>query len=404
MENASMAGKAGSRNAPILTLVVNGMAAAVLVAVLSSLAYAATFLGQSSSASWPGFAGLMAELPEPMAALRWLLGDMSEATFYKHELASIGMLAGALLAYWGYRKGRAWQGFAIAYGTGLWLWILLSSVLGLVLSNLLWGWTLFASTAWQPTFVPFVSLPAAMVLMFGRGWRVALTGAVMGALLVTPCSLLIVNYFCNPLSLPSVIGNVGGMALGSVIAFILCRRLQWLRGNTGDVEAGDSPTPSVQTGHGAIWTVRRILADFTEAPFWGNELASLGLILGVMLAAVLNPLGPVYGTGLLAPLLTAQALASAVGVVIWRRQWIARGWYPTYIPVVSVAPAAVLTYGGAPIAILVGATLGALLGPPLATFVSSRLPRDIHPYVGNVVSMAICTLLVVPLIGYLPGV
>ena len=66
-------------------------------------------------------------------------GDMSEATFYKHELASLGMLAGGALAWRASRRGKRWQGFAISYATGLWPWLLLSSTLGLVLSNLLWG-------------------------------------------------------------------------------------------------------------------------------------------------------------------------------------------------------------------------------------------------------------------------
>ena len=91
---------------------------------------------------------------------------------------------------------------------------------------------------------------------------------------------------------------------------------------------------------------------------------------GVLLATALNALSPAYGSGLLAEILTAQALAAAIGVVVWRRQWIAKGWYPTYIPVVSVAPAAVLAYGGTATAIVGGALLGALLGPPLAAALS----------------------------------
>lgn len=100
-------------------------------------------------------------------------------------------------------------------------------------------------------------------------------------------------------------------------------------------------------------------------------------------------------------MVVAQALTSALGVVIWRHQWIKHGWYPTYVPLVSVVPAAVLTHGGSGVVIALSATLGALIAPPLACAITQRLPGHFHPYIGNVISMAISTLLVVPLIGKL---
>jgi hypothetical protein len=354
------------------------------------------------SAHWPSYSDMVSGLPEPSAWLRWVLGDISEVAFYKHEFASIGLLAGAYLAYWANRTARSWQGFAISYGTGLWPWLITSSLLGLLLSNLMWGWTVTADS-WQPTFAAFVSLPAAMVLMFGGGWKVTINGAIMGAVFVTPMCLLIVNYVCNPLALPAVIGNVLGMAVASVVAFLLCRYCPSL------VRSGQSETPPAPTtapaikvpDYGVVWAMRRVLADFSEAPFFGNELASLGLLLGALLAYSLNPLSPAYGSDLLLHIIGAQALTSAIGVLIWRRQWMMCGWYPTYIPLVSVVPAAILAYGGSWQIIISSALLGALLAPPLASAIAKRLPADMHAYIANVLSMAISTLLIVPLIGYL---
>ncbi|MBC3375258.1 hypothetical protein HU762_14995 [Pseudomonas sp. SWRI92] len=352
---------------------------------------------------WPDYSHMVSNLPQPSAWLRWVLGDISEVAFYKHEFASIGLLAGAYLAYRANRTGKAWQGFSICYGSGLWPWLITSSLLGLLLSNLLWGWTVTA-TAWQPTFAAFVSLPAAMVLMFGGGWKIAINGAIMGALLVTPACLLIVNYVCNPLGLPVVIGNVSGMAIASVIAFLLCRYLPSLvksQASGKPCEPPPAPTNAKAPDYGVVWSLRRVLADFSEAPFFGNEWASLGLILGALLAFTLNPMSPAYGSGLLPQLIGAQALTSALGVVIWRRQWILRGWYPTYIPLVSVVPAAVLTYGASWQVIAASASLGALIAPPLACAIAKRLPADMHAFIANVLSMAISTLLIIPFIGLL---
>ena len=352
------------------------------------------------SAPWPGYHDLLTALPDPRAWLRWVLGDISEVAFYKHEFASIGLLAGAYLAYWANRTRQRWQGFAICYGSGLWPWLVTSSLLGLLLSNLLWGWTVTAAS-WQPTFVAFVSLPAAMVLMFGGGWKVTINGAIMGAVLVTPACLLMVNYVCNPLGLPVVIGNVSGMALASVLAFLLCRYRPGLVNPVKPVEPPAEPATRETPDYGMIWSLRRVLADFSEAPFYGNEWASLGLILGALLAFTLNPASPVYGSLLLPQLIGAQALTSALGIVIWRRHWMVHGWYPTYIPLVSVVPAALLTYGGSWQVIVMSALLGALIAPPLACELARRLPADMHGFIGNVLSMAISTLLIIPFIGFL---
>lgn len=377
-----------TRSRTDITVLALGLISALLV----------LWVALSHQGSWPGYGEMVASLPHPVAWVRWVLGDISEVAFYKHELASLGLLSGAYLAWWASRHGKRWQGFSIAYGTGLWPWLVTSSLLGLLLSNLLWGWSVTSET-WQPTFAAFVSLPAAMVLMFGGGWKVTINGAVLGALLVTPMCLLILNWVCLPLNLPVVIGNVLGMAVGSIVAFLLCRRVPLLV--RSDYIAPVRPAPAKPSTYGVVWSLRRVLADFSEAPFFGNELASLGLIAGVLLAYALNPVSPAYGSGLVLYLIGAQALTSALGVVIWRSQWIKRGWYPTYVPLVSVVPAAVLTHGGSWVVIGSSALLGALIAPPLACALAGRLPAHFHPYIGNVTSMALSTLLVVPVVGWL---
>lgn len=348
---------------------------------------------------WLDYGQLTASLDEPINRLRWIVGDISEVTFYKHELPALGLLTGACFAHWAGLRGYRWQGFAICYGSGLWPWVFASSLLGLLLSHLLWGWTLTAGL-WQPTFVAFVSLPAAMVLLYGGGWQVAINGAVLGAVLVTPASLLIVNYVCYPLALPAVVGNVSGMAVASILAFVLCKQFPALvRSDQPPV----TPAPACQTDYGIRWVVRRVLADFTEAPFFGNEWASLGLLLGVGAAYLLAPGAPAYGSMLLIPIVTGQALASLIGVLFWRGEWRARGWYPTYIPIVSIVPAAVLLYGGSWQVVVASAVLGALTTPPLAVAITQRLPAHMHGYVGNVASMAIGVLTIVPIVGLLTG-
>jgi phosphotransferase system glucose/maltose/N-acetylglucosamine-specific IIC component len=150
-----------------------------------------------------------------------------------------------------------------------------------------------------------------------------------------------------------------------------------------------------------VWAARRVLSDFTETQFFANELASIGVILGVSIAFVLNPALPSYGSNLVPHIIFAQALTSAIGVVVWRRWYRNGGWAPTYVSLVSVAPAAVLTFNGSWLSIVGGAVLGAVLAPPVARTISARLPKDFHPFIGNTLSMAISTAIVLPTLGVL---
>lgn len=354
---------------------------------------------KSSLQIWDNYA-TMQPPTSTLTWLRWGLGDVSEAQFYKSELASLGLLVGAGIAYYFSKMRSKWQGFQLSYGTGLFPWILLSSSLSLILSNIIWGWTLIESNSWQPTFVTFVSLPAATVLMYGRGFKIAIIGAVAGALFVTPSSLIIVNYVCVPLNLPSIIGNVLGMAIGSLIAFLIFKKfnLSCLVKQTKKQESIEEEKEieekeiEPKATH-SFWVVRRALADFSESQFIANEWAGLGLIIGALLAIYLNPLSISYGSGLIGNILISQMLAALTAVILWKSKWEKYGWYPTYIPISSVAPVSVLVFGGSLSSIILGAFIGACVAPPLAAFISNKLPKYQHPYIGNVVSMAITSLL-----------
>lgn len=371
------------------------------VALIGGLALLLHMVGQQSPRVGPVFDGWAAAASEsPLAGIRWFLGDMAEPQFYKSEFAAVGLLAGAALAWWAGRRGMKWAG-NLTHGSGLWSWVLASASLSLLLSNLVFGWML--DDGWQPTFVPFVCVAPAMVLVYGAGWRTCVTGAVLGAFTTTPLALLLIPTVSAPLGLPSVVANVLAMSIGSVLAFLIARRLPWLVVRQPDLRAEPSQPPSGfnQVRRDAYWAARRVLSDFTETQFFANELASTGVILGVALAFVLNPGLPSYGSNLVPHILLAQALTSAIGVVLWRSWYREDGWAATYASVVSVAPAAVLAYGGSWQSVVGGALLGAVLAPPIARVISARLPEGLHPVIGNTAAMAISTAITLPILGLL---
>ncbi|MFG1820345.1 hypothetical protein ACGFIF_41765 [Kribbella sp. NPDC049174] len=330
----------------------------------------------------------------------WVVGSISEPQFYAVAPAGALLLAGGLLGHVADRMSWRWQGFVQACGTGLWPWAAGSALVSLLLGNLVWGWTL-APGSWQPLFVPLVSVAPAIVVLYGPGWRVGLTAALVGAVLTPPASILAVEYVCAPLDLPPVVGATTGMWLDAIVAFWLCRRLSWIP--APGAWRTDPPGEAGSSRRSLLWVPRRALADFSEAQFFGNEWASAALILGAVVAHLISPSSLSYGSGLFTAVLAAQVLTALAGVVIWRKKWQTHGFYPTFVPVVSVAPATVLAFDGTVQSIVAGALAGALIAPPVAAAISARLPRTFHPFVGNVASMGICTALIVSLLRLVPG-
>jgi hypothetical protein len=382
-----------------------GVTAAALVGAATMILLSLDKLRSIMPAVVPGSSGWHGDyLITPF--IEWTIGDTTEPGYAHSALAGTLMVFGGWLAHWAFRHGKCWMGFPITSGTGLFPWTVGSAGLGLVLSNLAWGWTIGASGVWQPTFVPFASVPPAVVLVYGGRMAVAVTGAVLGAGLTTPVALAAVNFGCRPLGLPNVVGAATGMWVSALIAFALCRRMPWMLAPTVTVPRCDAGSPHcfVDTARqGPRWVARRMLADFTEAQFIGNEWSSGGLLVGTLASYLLNPAMASSAGDLLPRLLIAQVLGAGLAVTLWHRQWAKYGWYPTFVPVVSVAPATVVAFGGTVQAIIAGAVLGALASPPVAAAIARRLPSDVHPFVGNVVSMAATTAAIVTALSVLPG-
>ncbi|WP_245607159.1 hypothetical protein [Pseudonocardia spinosispora] len=317
---------------------------------------------------------------EPSGRLTWVLGDVTEAQFYAVVPAGVGLIVAAWLAHWGRVRLR---GFHICHGRLPWLF--LAVAVGLGLAHAVWGWTRFGG--WQPTFAPIVSVCPAVVMMYGSGWRVSLTAGVLGGVLSAPLAMVAVDLMCRPLGAPVVFGNVGSMVVAGLLAFAVCRRLPWMPEpvdlGAGHLDDGRHPSP--------WWLPRRALADFTEAQFYGSEWAALGLFAGLLVGWLADPRAASYGSGLLPQILTTQLLTAIVAVWWYSGRWSEHGFYPTFVSLVSLAPTAVLTFGGGWPTITVAVLVGALLGPALGWWIGRRMPYGFHPFIGFVASMFVIT-------------
>jgi MFS transporter, ENTS family, enterobactin (siderophore) exporter len=206
-------GLAGSRRAAV-------GAGAVFVALLALAGWTFAWLARGGQ-PWDG------DYTELGRLVSWLVGSISEPQYYAVAPAGALLLIGGLVGHVAYRMSWRYQGFVQACGSGLWPWAAGSALASLLLGNVIWGWTLVPGS-WQPLFVPLVSVAPAVVVLYGPGWRIALSAAVLGAVLTPPASILAVEYVCRPLDLPPVVGATTGMWLGAAVAFWICGRFGWM--------------------------------------------------------------------------------------------------------------------------------------------------------------------------------
>lgn len=345
--------------------------------------------------------GIVDSLPKQ---LFWFLMNFTEAQFYASVFAGAGLIIGAIIAWRLALNGSKYKGFDICYGSStLFPWVLGSQVISLALAIFAFGYIEGFSdpqTTWLATFITVVGAPPAVMLLYGPSVSALLTSSIVGGLICAPTAIWLSANVVGPLGLPGVVANVTTMAITGMIVCMICKVLPWVK-KQPIKEYKKSVGPALDV-YSPRFFVRRVLADFSEAPFYGNEVASIFLILGVCVSQIICGNHGAYGSGAIPAILLSQFTGAAVGVFLYAHKFDNQGWYATYVPVVSVGPACVLMFGATiPVALFAG-TLGGIMGGPVAEFFSGKLPEGVHGTVANVTSMAICTIITAIVMMVLP--
>ena len=336
----------------------------------------------------------------------WLLHDITEPQFYGGVFPSLGLLLGAILSWRLDINAKSKDLTEICYGRPhLFPWVLSSQLLSLFLAIFIFNYTqpLGGAVTFVPTFITVASVPPAVMFLYGPSIPALLTGSLLGGLLASPTAMLLTKV-TSSFGLPGVIANVLTMAVTGIAVYSAALYLPWMKKvpvppvknalpqKTTAEKLHDVTTPS--------WLIKRVLADFSEAQFYGTELAGIctiaGLILGIMFT---NHIADGTPLNLIAGLLLSQFIGSGTGVFLYAKLYATDGWAPTYIPVVSVGPACVLIFGAnlsIPgiifIAVMAG-LIGGVIGVPIAKYLIGKLPEGIHLTVGCVLAMAVATFL-----------
>lgn len=345
--------------------------------------------------------GILDSLPRQIG---WFFMNFTEAQFYAGVFAGTGLIAGGFIAWLLARKNSSLAGFDICYGSSsLFPWVLASQVISLTLAIFVFryiGGFSDPKVTWIATFITVVGAPPAVMLLYGPSLSALLTSSILGGLICAPTAIWIGNEIVTPLGLPGVVANVLTMAVTGLIVCMVCKVLPWVKKEP--VKSYRSVSPVQSDVHSTFWFVRRVLADFSEAPFYGNEVASIFLLAGVSIDTILCSSHGAYGSGAVPAIILSQFVGAATGVFLYAQKFDNGGWYATYVPVVSVGPACVLAFGATvPVAVFAG-VLGGIMGGPIAQFFAEKLPEGVHVTVANVTSMAISTAVTAVVMSALP--
>lgn len=331
--------------------------------------------------------------------LMWYITDFTEPQFYVGVCASIGIILGGFIAWRLDLRDSKYAGFNISYGSNLWPWVLASQVITLFLTVFVLNFTRFFENGeytWLPTFIMVVGAPPSIMLLYGPSLINLFTVSIISAFLGFPTAFWIMNNLIPIWEVPGVVSNVFTMALTGIIVAAIMKWLPWVK-KVSAKSIGRHEVPADDLNkqmRKPAWFVRRVFADFSEAQFYGNEIAGAFVILGAMLDWILNINHGAYGSGLIPAIILSQIISSAVGVYLYFNMYLMDGWSATYVPVVSVAPACVLMFGGSMYVILLAGILGGILGAPLAAFFTGFLPDGFHGTIANVTSMGVSTIIV----------
>ncbi|HDU8556253.1 TPA: hypothetical protein RHK00_001350 [Enterococcus faecalis] len=140
--------------------------------------------------------------------------------------------------------------------------------------------------------------------------------------------------------------------------------------------------------------------NFTEGEFYGGLFTTLFLLIGGLIAWQLYRKNSKWqgfaiagGSGLVPDILMGQMIASAVGVFLYRKHFAEEGWYPTFMPLVSIVPGVILMMGGGFWLSLTIAVLAGISAAPVGSYIAKRLPPFVPGAVGFVSGMAVVTIL-----------
>lgn len=274
-------------------------------------------------------AGCMAGLiPEQV---HWFFADLTETTFIASLPASIGLVAGALIAAHLEVKGSPLAGTGVDGNGHIYGRLTLASVISVALGIVVFGNIFPGFTGWIPTFAVLLVVQP-LIIQFGASPAKLVTCILLATFVTFPVAYLIIQNIVTPLAVPLFVGVSIAVAIVVPILNAVCKALPWMAPEpkpapTADVSAPAEPSPTA-------FFLNRVFGDIGELAVTGSSISTVLMYAGAIFAWVMNPFEPAYGAGNLPLLLASQMIVAAVAIFIYYPKWKRDGFIFTFAGVV----------------------------------------------------------------------
>lgn len=339
----------------------------------------------------------------------WMIKDFSEGQFFGGLFSGIGVILGGIIAWRLDVKRSKFRGSDIVFGLNIFPWILASQIITIVFSVYALKYLSFIdgnTYHWVPTFLLIVGVPQAVLCVFGPSVKNLIVGCLLGAFTTVPIANYISYSIIDKIGMPVTIANYIALALSITFALQACKMLGFvkkvsfpiIKENVGDLDEEEK----YEQLKSLKFIISKTLTSFTDCLFYGNEWPTIFLIIGAMIDWMINCEHGLLGAKVFPAILFAQLISGAIGAYLYGYKYIEKGWYPTYVPVVSICPFSILVFGPTLPVIIFSAIIGGIIGAPFAELLGKSFPEHIHGVVPNVLAMAVTTISVIAIMQGLP--
>ena len=304
--------------------------------------------------------------------VHWFFVNFTDTTFIASLPASIGLVVGALIAAHLEVAGSPLAGTGVDGNGRIYGRLTLASIAAVALSVVFFGRVYPGFTGWIPTFAVLLVVQP-LIIQFGASPAKLITCILLSSFVTFPIAYLIIAHIVTPLGVPLFVGVSMAVAITVPILNAVCRLLPWMAPEPKPEPAAAADAPAPAEPSPTAFFINRVLGDIGELPITGSSISTVFMYIGAIIAWVLNPFEPAYGTGNLPLLIASQIIVAAVAIFIYYPKWKSEPFVFTFMGIVFVS-AIVGGYAatGTPVDFIVAGltiAIGAVVFVPIIGFI-----------------------------------
>lgn len=337
--------------------------------------------------------------------LMWVLIDFSQGTFMASIPATIFLVIAVLIAGHLEKKNSPLMGSGVDGNHRLLVRMIISALIALLLSQLLFSGFFPDFGGWIPTFGAFLSVQI-FVVAFGASPAKLVTNIIVASIVTFFTCLFFLKFVVMPLGLPLFCCIAFGLVAGVPICCELFRLMPWMikpdavkKEPAAPKEETAAPAAEAKAPSENRFFFHRVFGDIGELVVWGSSLAVLAMYAGTIISWLMNPLHAGYGVGNLPLMICSQIIVAAISIFIWYPRWKKNGWTFTFASVIFTS-AIFITYPNHPLILLLTTIVAVLVFAPLIDWLmktfnkKGRYPAIFYVQIGVGVVCATWSLLV----------